>query len=78
MAVDTIPWAEKVPGIRQWCFWAQTQCKLKEIRDVMSLMKGQEAHGDLIQHCLGRENLTVKILYHFLQCFVLAPNPHLL
>lgn len=41
-------------------------------------LKGQEAHGDPIQHCFGRENLTVDILYHFLRCLVLGAQPRLL
>lgn len=41
-------------------------------------LKGQEVHGDPIQRCLGRENLTVDILYHFLRCLVLGAQPHLL
>jgi len=27
-------------------------------------LKGQEARGDPVQHCLGKENLTVDTLYH--------------
>lgn len=37
--------------------------------------KGQNAHRDLFHHWLGRENLSVEMLYHFLQCLVLGPQP---
>lgn len=39
-------------------------------------LKGQKAHGDPIQLCLGRESLTVAILSHFPRCCVLGAQPH--
>lgn len=41
-------------------------------------LRGQEAHGDPVQWCLGRDNLAVDILHHFLRCLVLGAQPRLL